>query len=222
MKLYSNFSIVIAAVIALSCVSCAPMDPRAELQEAHALMQKKQFDAALPRTRSCLDINHENVDAIVANALCVYNMTPRDLNECKNAKLNLSRATSTLSPDRFDAWYAYTWVLMQEQDYDNALNAARRARNLFRMQQKPPVPISEACDESDAALHSGLVVDAMGGMPGIYSARYMGHDTPYSIKNAAIIREAMKVPEEERTARYFCAIACVFPDGRELLSEAAF
>ncbi len=152
MKLYSNFSIVIAAVIALSCISCAPTDPRAELQEAHALMQKKQFDAALPRTRSCLDINHENVDAIVANALCVYNMTPRDPNECKNARLNLSRATSTLAPDRFDAWYAYTWVLMQEQDYDNALNAARRARNLFRSQRKPPIPISDACDASDAAL----------------------------------------------------------------------
>ena len=62
---------------------------------------------------------------------------------------------------------------------------------------------------------SGLEVDCMGGAPGIYSARFMGEDTSYDIKNNYIIGRAMQVPPEERTARFVCAIACVLPDGRE-------
>lgn len=62
---------------------------------------------------------------------------------------------------------------------------------------------------------SGLEVDCMGGAPGIYSARFMGEDTSYDIKNNYIISRAMQVPPEERTARFVCTIACVLPDGRE-------
>ncbi len=69
---------------------------------------------------------------------------------------------------------------------------------------------------------SGLVVDALNGEPGIYSARYMGEDTPYSIKNAEILRRMQEVPEEERTARFMCAMAAVFPDGRELTAVESF
>ncbi len=60
---------------------------------------------------------------------------------------------------------------------------------------------------------SGFEVDHLGGKPGIYSARFMGTDTPYSIKNQKILDEMEGVPEEERTARFVAAIACVFPDG---------
>lgn len=69
---------------------------------------------------------------------------------------------------------------------------------------------------------SGLVVDALNGEPGIYSARYMGEDTPYSIKNAEILRRMQEVPEEERTARFMCAMAAVFPDGKELTAVESF
>lgn len=62
---------------------------------------------------------------------------------------------------------------------------------------------------------SGLEIDYLNGEPGIYSARYMGHDTPYSEKNAAIIERLSGVPDEKRTARFVCAIAAVLPDGRE-------
>lgn len=62
---------------------------------------------------------------------------------------------------------------------------------------------------------SGLEVDALGGEPGIYSARYLGHDTPYSVKNADIIRRLEGKEGAERSARFVCAIAAVFPDGRE-------
>ena len=62
---------------------------------------------------------------------------------------------------------------------------------------------------------SGLEVDYLGGEPGIYSARYLGEDTPYSIKNPNIIKRLEGVPDEQRTARFVCACAAVFPDGRE-------
>ncbi len=62
---------------------------------------------------------------------------------------------------------------------------------------------------------SGLEVDALGGEPGIYSARYLGENTPYSVKNKEIIKRLEGVPDEYRTARFVCAIAAVFPDGTE-------
>lgn len=61
---------------------------------------------------------------------------------------------------------------------------------------------------------SGLCVDALGGRPGVYSARYMGETTPYPEKIAALLEELKDVPEEKRTARFVSTVACVFPDGR--------
>lgn len=60
---------------------------------------------------------------------------------------------------------------------------------------------------------SGLEVDYLGKEPGIYSARYLGEDTPYSEKNKKILERLSGVPKERRTARFVCAIAAVFPDG---------
>lgn len=60
---------------------------------------------------------------------------------------------------------------------------------------------------------SGLEIDYLGKEPGIYSSRYMGEDTPYSVKNAELLRRMEGVPDEERTARFVCAICLVRPDG---------
>ncbi len=68
---------------------------------------------------------------------------------------------------------------------------------------------------------SGLEVDGLNGEPGVYSARYLGEDTPYSVKNANLIERLVGVPEEKRTARFVCAIAAVLPDGRELTTRAS-
>ena len=76
--------------------------------------------------------------------------------------------------------------------------------------------IAARCGRPTLSDDSGLVIDALGGEPGIYSARYMGEDTPYPIKNQALLDRLKDVPAEERTARFVCAMACVFPDGREL------
>ena len=67
---------------------------------------------------------------------------------------------------------------------------------------------------------SGLVVDYIGGEPGIYSARYMGEDTSYEIKNRNIIERLDGAEGEERSARFVCNIAAVLPDGRVLHTEA--
>ena len=60
---------------------------------------------------------------------------------------------------------------------------------------------------------SGLEVAALNKEPGIYSARYMGEDTSYDIKNQALIDRLEGVPDEKRTARFVCAIAAALPDG---------
>ena len=60
---------------------------------------------------------------------------------------------------------------------------------------------------------SGLEIDYLNKEPGVYSARYMGEDTSYSVKNASLIQRLEGVPDEERTARFVCVIAAVFPDG---------
>ena len=79
-----------------------------------------------------------------------------------------------------------------------------------------------ASGEMTMADDSGIVVDAMDGMPGIHSARFMGKDTSYRIKNAAIIEKLSGVPDEKRSARYVCAIALVLPDGRHYVCEDTF
>ena len=58
---------------------------------------------------------------------------------------------------------------------------------------------------------SGLEIDYLNGKPGIYSARYMGEDTSYRIKNAELLRRLQGVPKEERGARFVCAVAAVAP-----------
>lgn len=66
---------------------------------------------------------------------------------------------------------------------------------------------------------SGLAVDYIGGEPGIYSARYMGEDTSYEIKNRNIIRRLEGASGRERSARFVCDIAAVLPDGRVVHTE---
>ena len=94
--------------------------------------------------------------------------------------------------------------------------------------------VAAASGKMAIADDSGLVVDAMGGEPGVHSARWMGHDTSYDIKNREIIRlvdeycekeetrtlrhpgcEADGTPGPLRSARFVCAVAVVWPDGKE-------
>lgn len=66
---------------------------------------------------------------------------------------------------------------------------------------------------------SGLAVDALGGRPGVYSARYGGEELSYPEKIEMLLGELASVPENERTARFISSVCCVFPDGRVLTAE---
>ncbi len=74
--------------------------------------------------------------------------------------------------------------------------------------------VAEKAGMAALADDSGLEVDYINKEPGIYSARYMGEDTSYTIKNNNIIERLKDAKEGERSARFVCAIAAVFPDGR--------
>ena len=87
---------------------------------------------------------------------------------------------------------------------ENALIKARTALN--------------AADDRIAAIadDSGLAVDVLNGAPGVYSARYAGDHGDDAANNALLLQNLATVPPHERTARFVCCIACVFPDGREI------
>lgn len=78
-----------------------------------------------------------------------------------------------------------------------------------------------AQESSDIVLadDSGLEIDYLNKEPGIYSARYLGEDTSYQIKNQVILDRLAGVPKEKRTARFVCAIAAVMPDGQVLVTK---
>ncbi len=69
---------------------------------------------------------------------------------------------------------------------------------------------------------SGLEIDYLNGAPGVYSARFMGEDTSYDIKNAAILEKMKDVPDEERTARFVCAMAIAYPDRETKVFKGTF
>ena len=73
------------------------------------------------------------------------------------------------------------------------------------------VALARECDDIVLADDSGLEIDYLNKAPGVYSARFMGEDTSYEIKNQALIDKLEGVPKEERTARFVCAICAVVP-----------
>lgn len=88
-------------------------------------------------------------------------------------------------------------------------NALIKATEIAGAARKMP----EYQDAVVLADDSGLEIDYLNKEPGIYSARYMGEDTSYDIKNQALLDRLEGVEDEKRTARFVCAIAAAFPDG---------
>lgn len=81
--------------------------------------------------------------------------------------------------------------------------------------------VMELTGEIVLADDSGLEVDFLNKAPGVYSARFMGEDTSYDIKNQYIIDQLKAAEGEERSARFVCVIACAFPDGEIITRRAA-
>ena len=102
--------------------------------------------------------------------------------------------------------------LVLEEPFDtfegNALNKARVA--------------ARATDLPAIADDSGLEVDALGGEPGVYSARYAGEGATDADNNRKLVERLRDVPEPQRSCRYRCVAALVMPDGREIVEEGKF
>ena len=89
-----------------------------------------------------------------------------------------------------------------------AENARKKAMEIMKISGLPAI-----------ADDSGLEIDFMDKKPGVYSARFMGHDTPYEFKNKKILEMMKDVPEEKRTARFVSAVCLAMPDGRLIEEE---
>ncbi len=89
-----------------------------------------------------------------------------------------------------------------------AENAEIKARALF-----------ELCGEAVIADDSGLSVDALGGAPGVRSARFAGLEQNDAANNALLLEKLKDIPPEQRGARFVSAICCILPDGRMLRAE---
>ena len=87
-------------------------------------------------------------------------------------------------------------------------NAVKKAREIME--------VSGALVLAD---DSGLEIDFFNKEPGIYSARYLGRDTPYVEKNTIILNRLAGVKDEDRTARFVCVIAAAYPDGRVMTAR---
>ena len=89
-----------------------------------------------------------------------------------------------------------------------AENAYIKARSAYERSGMPVV-----------ADDSGLCVDALGGRPGIYSARYAGDHSPYEVKINSLLDELKNVPDDERTAHFTCSVCCILRSGEVIRVE---
>ncbi len=77
--------------------------------------------------------------------------------------------------------------------------------------------IATLTDDLVIADDSGLEIDYLNKEPGIYSARYLGRDVSYDIKNQNLLDRLEGVPDEKRSARFVCAVAAILPNKKELV-----
>ncbi len=105
----------------------------------------------------------------------------------------------------------YPGLVLPEEDRSTfAGNAVKKAET-----------VSRATGELALADDSGLAVDALGGRPGVHSARYAGEDGNYEANNLLLLKELKGVPMEQRSASFICAIAVAVPgDQTHILEES--
>lgn len=103
-------------------------------------------------------------------------------------------------------------VSMQEAGID--IDVIEDGSTFEENAQKKAAEIMKVSGSIVLADDSGLEVDYLDKAPGIYSSRFMGEDTSYDIKNNEILKRLEGVSEDKRTARFVCAVAAAFPDGR--------
>ena len=87
-------------------------------------------------------------------------------------------------------------------------NAMKKAVEIMKISGMPAI-----------ADDSGLEIDYLDKQPGVHSARFLGHDTSYDIKNKKILEILEGVPDEKRTARFVSAVCLALPDGRTITTR---
>jgi XTP/dITP diphosphohydrolase len=102
---------------------------------------------------------------------------------------------------------------VEEGEASYAENALLKARTLRKRL------VACGIDAAVLADDSGIEVDALGGRPGVLSARYAGKETLWPARRAALLRELEAVPELERGARFVAVMALLLPSGEEILAE---
>lgn len=98
-------------------------------------------------------------------------------------------------------------------------NALIKARSVFKAIQEGKANVKAEDVDLVISDDSGLEIDYFDKKPGIYSARWLGQDTPYTIKNQTVLDKMKDVPDDQRTARYVCAMAAILKDGEEFVTE---
>ena len=99
---------------------------------------------------------------------------------------------------------------------DNALIKAQAVYDLLRSRPVPENTVRIVMSDD-----SGLVIDALGGAPGVHSARYMGYDTDYRLRMEHILDLMKDIPDEKRSARFVAAVAAILPDGESRVVRGA-
>lgn len=126
-----------------------------------------------------------------------------------NAK-KLKELKRILEPLGFDAVIREDLPDVEETGTTFAENALLKAESACKVTGMPAI-----------ADDSGLVVDALGGAPGVYSARYAGEGATDRQRYEKLLEELREVPTEQRTARFVSAVCCVFPDGKIITAEGS-
>lgn len=126
-----------------------------------------------------------------------------------NAK-KLKELERILEPLGFDAVIREDLPEVEETGTTFAENALLKADSAMRATGMPAI-----------ADDSGLVVDALGGAPGVYSARYAGEGATDRQRYEKLLEALRGVPAEQRTARFVSAVCCIFPDGKILTAQGA-
>lgn len=106
------------------------------------------------------------------------------------------------------------------EDYGIDIDVIEDGTTFLENSVKKAIEINKATNKIVLSDDSGLEIDYLDKAPGVYSSRFMGEETPYEVKNNAIIEKLNGVPFEKRTARFVCVISCAFPDGSVISKKA--
>lgn len=120
-------------------------------------------------------------------------------------------------------WLASNWRLIDRMSWSSELpDTIEDADSFAGNAVKKAVEIARATGCCALSDDSGLEVDALGGAPGVFSARYAGEDAEDADNNRKLVQTLAGVPQEERTARFVSVVCLAIADnavGRELLGR---